>query len=114
MYAYSELETLLSPSSVDILSEVGVYDIYKAEAENIIFSYTGLTAEELTATAKVPFVFLLEYLVYNKLTVTSPEHGSKVESAYKTALSLLDKIVERNIVSPTTRIGLINSDYTEY
>jgi len=111
MYAYRDLEILLSPSSADVLSEEGVYDVYKAEAENIIFSYTGLTAEELTATAKVPFVFMLEYLVYNKLTVTSPEHANKVEATYKAALSLLDKIVERNIVSPTTRVGFINTEY---
>jgi hypothetical protein len=114
MYTYNEIEKLLSPTALDVLREEGVYEIYKTEAENIIKNYTGLSSMELIATAKIPFVFVLEYLVYNKLSITSPEHGSKVEEAYKMGLSLLDKIKERKMVLSTTRIGLINSDYSEY
>lgn len=114
MYEYSDLEKLLSPSANDVLSEEGVFDIYKTEAENIITGYTGLTAEVLTTTCKAPFVLVLEYLVLNRLANTSPDYKTKVEDGYATALRMLDKIIERNITAPTTRVGTITSDYTEY
>ncbi|APF16986.1 hypothetical protein Calab_1523 [Caldithrix abyssi DSM 13497] len=93
MYAFNEIEKLLSSNVRQILSDPTVYDEFEKQTSYIMRDFSGvdITQSPPPDWTKQPFAWIMEYLVSNRLSSITEEYRQKIETNWKAALKILDK-----------------------
>lgn len=108
MYAFNEIENLLSQNVRTILSDPEVYEEFEEQASYIVRDFSGIdiTQSPPPDWTKQPFAWIIEYLVSNRLAAITDEYRHKIETQWKDALKILDKHStigqSNNPISPET------------
>lgn len=113
MFAYEDIVDLLSPQAKNSLSNLPTYEVFSEQTAQLIKEYTNVDINPTDIKpewAKMPFVFIIEFLLNNKLNAQSPEQQTKVDANYKAALEIL-KNHRVTTVLTNTNVGIIGDTY---
>jgi len=111
MFSFEEIEEFLSSQTKNNLNNIDSYNLYSKEAAQIIkdISNVDITPTDIKPDwAKIPFVFILEYLVYSKLNVPNPDNFNRIKDNYNIAIEICKKHIDITTVS---KIGIIGDLY---
>lgn len=113
MFIFNDVSELLSSTTRSALDNFDSYDLYSKEAAQIIKDNSNVdltTIQENPDWAKIPFVFILEYLVYSKINVPNTDNYNRVKDNYKIAIDICKN--HRDVSSITaSKVGKIGDDY---
>jgi hypothetical protein len=106
MFELEEIELLLSAQAKNMFADIDLFKQLSSSTTEIIINYTHINKEDKPEWAKIPFVFIIEYLAANRINATSPERLKLIQTNYETALLLLkDNINTQFIAGKTGSIG---------
>lgn len=113
MYSFNEIEELLSSTTRNVINNVDSYNLYSKEAAQIIKDNSNvdlITIQENPDWAKIPFCFILEFLVHSKINVPNLDNYNRVKDNYKIAIDICKN--HRDVSSITaSKVGKIGDDY---
>lgn len=113
MFSFNDVEELLSSTTRNALNNVDSYNLYSFEAAQIIKENSNVDLTALNDNpewSKIPFVFILEFLVHNKINVPNADNYIRVKDNYKIAIDICKN--HRDVSSITaSKVGKIGDDY---
>lgn len=110
MFTFLEIKNFLSIAEQNLLTDVVIYDEYKTLAQNIIVDKTGIDPSTKPDWSKMPFIFIMQHFIMNKISGLTSEYVDKTKNNFNTAMKILDEHKTTNFNS-TPKTGLMEGLY---